>query len=176
MIINFLYSFVSCAHFFYKKKEYVPTSSEEIEKLILDADRVYGWFEIVPLEADYDFCKKVNNQEWYKVKDERYNTYEELNSYLGKYFSHEIISELWSKRVYKVFDGDLYCLNQGRGINSFIQSVEYKLKSKLEKKVVYQAIVNYSKSSDGKKNQKKFEFTREKIEGRWIFTKFEFFW
>lgn len=159
----------------------LPQSSETIdfettEQLFVNAMKVYGWFEMVPLQVNYDDKKQMDGKDWFKIKDENYDTHEKLDSYLKTIFASEIVDKLWAKGIYKEIDGYLYSFDSGRGRNIFIKDVKYDVKDITENKITYVATIAYYQESGESENPKILEFIREKINDNWIFTQFPFFW
>lgn len=176
MIINIVYSFASCANFLFGKKDVLPTSENDIKKLIENASNVYGWFELFPLKLNHDYVVVYNNQNWYKVANEKYDTFYKLDDYLCTIFSRDIVNKLWTTKKYRVFNNNLYSLSSGRKKNSFIKNIKYKSRGRTKKRILYQATVTYTSQAKIKNNKQKFDFTYEKINGRWIFTEFSYFY
>lgn len=159
----------------------LPQSSETIdfettEQLFVNAMKVYGWFEMVPLQVNYDDKKQMDGKDWFKIKDENYDTHEKLDSYLKTIFASEIVDKLWAKGIYKEIDGYLYSFDSGRGRNIFIKDVKYDVKDITENKITYVATITYYQESGESENPKILEFIREKINDNWLFTQFPFFW
>lgn len=159
-----------------KSSSILEMQEQSPKELIESAMKIYSWFVQVPLEVDYNNKIQDGEKEWFKVKDEKYNTHKKLDNYLRTIFSSDIVDKLWNYNVYKEINGYLYCLDGGRGANIFIEGVKYDTTSVCENKIVYSVTVTFSKDSGEKENPKVFEFVREKIDESWVFTSFPYFW
>ena len=150
---------------------------ESPEKVITEAMKVYAWFEVAPLEADRSVpIQEANGVTYYKVRDGRYDTYNELYAYLRSIFSQEISDRLINNGVYHNIEGHLYHSNGGRGADATIQNVSYSLQSSTDRKQQYVVTVSYTQDQNVKNKVKKLTFIRENLDGQWIFTQFPFFW
>ena len=142
---------------------------------IMEAMEVYSWFAMEPLDVDLS-SPAAGHANSYLVLDERYRTFDALNEKALGYFSEKIVSLLWSFDTYKVIDGMLYAdAAGGRGIDEAIADMSFEVVTETDKLIVYEAIVFYL-SDENEPVSDTFEFTRELINGRWVFTAFPFFW
>jgi hypothetical protein len=175
MILNIAYTLTSCANFFFGKKEKLPLKTDEIKTLIENASNVYGWFERESLPVDKNVHEQYDGKDWYKVKDDKYNTFFKMDEYLMSIFSRQLSDSLWCKKRYRVFNEVLYSLGTGREVNNSIKDIKYKLGGRTKKRITYQVTVTYA-SNNKKRNQNKFYFTYKKINGKWVFTEFSYFY
>lgn len=153
-----------------------PTANESIdaEKVITEAMDVYARFEVSPFELDKNSTQKdENGNELYKVADENYNTHDKMVAYLKTFFADDIVETLMKNGTYKEYNGYLYAADGGRGTNIFIDKVEYKTVDSSNDKITYQATISYTKDSG--EEPKTLDFVQEKIDGKFVFTKFPFF-
>jgi len=143
--------------------------------LIMEAMEVYSWFAMEPLDIDLS-APADGYANSYLVLDERYRTFDALNDKALGYFSEKIVSLLWSFDTYITIDGMLYAdAAGGRGINEEIADMSFETVSETDNFIIYKATVYYL-SDENEPVSDTFEFTRELINDRWVFTTFPFFW
>jgi hypothetical protein len=148
---------------------------ETPEDIIVAGLEVYSWFTISPLDVDTGLMLPDGSA--YRVADESLCSYDVIISLLKTMFSDEIINDMFSYEMYTVIDGIMYTtVGGGRWIDESIASVEYEEVSADEAKIVYNVTVHYHAVNDIQVEPDVFEFVREKIEDRWLFTQFTFFW
>ncbi len=151
--------------------EYVETP----EDIIVAALELYSWFTISPLDVDPDLISPDGYL--YRVADEELCQNEVISHLLAETFSEEVIREIMMYEVYTVIDGLLYTTaGGGRGIDENISFVEYEEVYADEAKVIYNVTVHYHGEAEFYMLPDEFEFIREKIDERWVFTQFTFFW
>ena len=144
-------------------------------ELIMEAMEVYSWFAMEPLDVDLS-SPAAGHANCYLVLDERYRTFDALNEKALGYFSEKIVSLLWSFDTYIIIDGMLYAdAAGGRGINEEIADMSFETVSETDNFIIYKATVFYL-SDENEPVSDTFEFTRELINDRWVFTTFPFFW
>lgn len=153
------------------------TGLETAEEICSAAMEVYSWFALQPLDVDTDLPDSTLTR--YRVLDSRLNTIEKMTAVLQEYFSQAIVEELLSCGVYAEEDGYLYTgAEQTRSIDPTIVSTEYYLAEETNTTRSYSAAVFYSDSEDSDVVTALEEYTllMEKIDDRWVFTEFWFFW
>lgn len=151
--------------------EYVETP----EDIIVAAMELYSWFTISPLDVDPDLISPDGYL--YRVADEELCLNEVISALLAEHFSEEVISEIMLYEVYTVIDGMLYTTaGGGRGMDENISSVKYEETYRDEEKIIYTVTVSYYGEAEFYMLPDEFEFIREKINDRWVFTQFTFFW
>jgi hypothetical protein len=149
--------------------------AETPEDIIVAAMELYSWFTISPLDVDPDLISADGFL--YRVADEELCRNEVIMQLLSDTFSAQIIEEMMMYEVYTVIDGMLYTTaGGGRGIDQNISFVEYEETYSDEQKIVYRVVVHYHGEAEFYMLPDEFEFIREKIDDKWLFTQFIFFW
>lgn len=143
------------------------------DEIITSAMEIYSWFTISPLDVDVEL---PGGEGFYRVADETLCRYDTLMGMLQEHFSPEIIDGILAYKVYTFIDGIAYGDGQGRGIDPNISDVEYEEISSDEQKTVYRATVHYLGEGENGIVPDVFEFVRERIGDKWVFTQFTFFW
>ncbi|MCH5194789.1 MAG: hypothetical protein J1F11_12575 [Oscillospiraceae bacterium] len=90
------------------------------------AGNIYQYFAVTSLNvADYTEYVEVEvsgeeqNQYFFKVDDPRFSTVQELKDYVGRYFSDDMVSEMFrsAPQKYRDIDGELYTILGDGGVN-----------------------------------------------------------
>ena len=142
-------------------------------QIITEAMEVYSWFTISPLDVDPEL---PGTEAVFRVADETLCDYDTVMGLLEDNFSTEIIEGMLAYEVYTVIDGVLYGDGVGRGIDPNISDVEYEEISADDQRIVYQVTVHYVGEGENGIVPDVFEFVREWIDNKWVFTQFTFFW
>ncbi len=146
------------------------------EEICLAAMEVYSWFALQPLDVDPDVPDSTLSR--FRVFDERLNTKEKMTNVLQEYFSDEIVEMLLTSGVYAEEDGFLYTgAERTREIDPTIISTEYYLAEETDEARTYIAAVFYADEETGEVGSlEEYTLYMEKIDGKWVFTQFWFFW
>jgi len=145
------------------------------EEICTAAMEVYSWFALAPLDVDPSQSDSTGLR--YRVFDERLRTPEQLEGVVSEYFSDEITQMLMGSGVYAEEGGYLYTVpEQARPVDETIVSTEYYLAEETETSRVYQAAVFYGDESGEITSLEEYTMLMEKINGKWVFTSFWFFW
>ena len=153
-------------------------SAEDLEtpqEICTAAMEVYSWFAMSPLAVDKTQSDLSGLR--FRVLDERLDTREELSAVAEEYFCPEIAEMLMGSGVYSEEDGYLYTSPDGaRPIDPSIVSTEYYLFDETETSRTYHAAVFYAGSDGNIASLEEYTLLMEKIDGKWLFTSFWFFW
>ena len=147
---------------------------ETPEDIILSTMEIFSWFTIWPLDVDPELCGGDGNV--WRVADDTLCRYDVMMRLLGHTFSKEIVEEMMAYEVYTIIDGVLYGTSGGRPIDPNIAYVDYEQTESGDDRVVYTATVHYWDEGENGAAPDEFEFVRQQIDGRWVFTQFPFFW
>ncbi len=162
---------------------------DNLEDKIDEAHKAASYFYFDNTGDDYydkNIFIKGNraNEIWYKVTDERFSTVEAARKYLGEYFSDElvdtILGQAFRDECIKSKSGELYIVPCVQ--DTFESRVESEIKEQTEDKVIYSIDVQYFDKIDADSYKKavfeteKYSFVCEKINGKWLFTKFSYVW
>jgi len=158
--------------------------SEQIyNDIFKPAIELYSHFSSASLQTDIEDEYRLNGQiglEYYRVADPRFPTLAALENALKGQFSKEITQEIMKKTphdqpIFLEHDGKLYTRMGDRGTD--VESVIYSIETQSEEKIVYQVIVNYGVYAQaGQLAEETFRYTRELIDGKWVFTEFPMEW
>ena len=148
---------------------------ETPEEICTAAMEVYSWFAMAPLAVDETKADFTGTR--YRVLDERLDTREELEAVAEEYFCAEIADMLMGSGVYAEEDGFLYTSPEGaRPIDPSIVSTEYYLAEETDAQRTYHAAVFYADETGEIGSLEEYTMLMEKIDGKWVFTSFWFFW
>ena len=162
---------------------------DNLEDKIDEAHKAASYFYFDNTSDDY-YDKNIfikgnrSNEIWYKVTDERFSTVDAAKKYLGEYFSDElvdtILGQAFRDECIKSKSGELYIVPCVK--DTFESRVESEIKEQTEDKVIYSIDVQYFDKIDADSYKKavfeteKYSFVCEKINGKWLFTKFSYGW
>ena len=162
---------------------------DNLEDKIDEAHKAASYFYFDNTGDDY-YDKNIfikgnrSNEIWYKVTDERFSTVDAAKKYLGEYFSDElvdtILGQAFRDECIKSKSGELYIVPCVQ--DTFESRVESEIKEQTEDKVIYSIDVQYFDKIDADSYKKavfeteKYSFVCEKINGKWLFTKFSYVW
>ncbi|MBQ9491730.1 MAG: hypothetical protein IJU86_03030 [Firmicutes bacterium] len=162
---------------------------DNLEDKIDEAHKAASYFYFDNTSDDY-YDKNIfikgnrSNEIWYKVTDERFSTVDAAKKYLGEYFSDElvdtILGQAFRDECIKSKSGELYIVPCVK--DTFESRVESEIKEQTEDKVIYSIDVQYFDKIDADSYKKavfeteKYSFVCEKINGKWLFTKFSYVW
>ena len=156
-------------------------SSQRIYSEIFETPiRLYSYFASTSPAYDFEDTCKLGDATYYRVTDPQFPTMTALEATLREVFSEELTRKIMGLSVfadpaYIENDGKLYTRMGDRGGSA--DSVAYSVRSQSENKVVYRALVNYGERMPaGQPTEESFDYTRELIDGRWVFTEFPMEW
>ena len=101
------------------------------EDLIEPAMEIYSWFALGSMPLASESRTSINpltgeEDTFQRVDSPHFSDYEGLKTYLGHFFSDEIIQHLLEEYpICKDIDGVLYMVPAGRGANIFIKDVVF---------------------------------------------------
>ena len=147
------------------------------ESLIVSAMEIYSWFAMCPLDVDENLPGA--DGALYRVLDERFCSYDEMNALLATYFCDEIREALWNFSAYTVIDGFLYRKPDApwRSMDERIEAVTYELTAESENQRTYSVTVDYADDGDDDSPETEtLTYVQDLIDETWQFTEFPFFW
>ena len=142
---------------------------------------VYSWFALgsMPLASESRTAiNPITGEEdtFQRVDSPYFSNYEGLKNYLSHFFSDEIIEHLLEEYpVCKDIDGTLYMIPTGRGANIFIKDVVFSTEEVTDTSARLSAAISYDPDAGELENPKTYEFVCQKIDGKWVFTTFEYY-
>ncbi len=153
------------------------------EAILQPAFEVYGWFTSNPLSHESRIYSDV--LPYYKVTDERFSSLKELSAAVRKIFSDSIATRLLESGLYIDIEGQLYVnksldsadvATSSSGDNVISKEV-YSVVSEDQEKIVYRAEVSYTakQSASDSEDALSYDFIYEKIDGKWVFTQFDYY-
>ena len=152
-----------------------PTEPDEIAELVEEAMGVYAWFTLWPLGGDLEEPMEEGVSEFYRVLDDRYDTRLKLAEFALKYFSLEIVTELFDRGLYQEKDGILYVTDRFDITDENISSVVYEVASQGDGWIEYHANVTYQAGTSDE-HVRAYDYRYEQTENGWAFTQFAFYW
>lgn len=100
-----------------------PLTQEELTQVYEDATGIYAEIHTANFDVDTETSIiKGDNEYYYKIEDERFESYDDLYRYLNQYFTKDCIQNdnLIDEFLFQEGkDGYLYLLAAGRGTNIF---------------------------------------------------------
>ncbi|MCL2495303.1 MAG: hypothetical protein FWE98_06575 [Oscillospiraceae bacterium] len=156
---------------------YAPSSpeSEQIRAEIFEpAFELYSRFGSDSLQTDINDEYGQIGMEYYRVADPRFPTMAALEAALRELFSEELTQEIMRKTpydhpIYIEREGKLYSRLGGRSQDKEV--IFISIESESENKIVYRVAVR-----DWMLSEEEFLYTRELIDGKWVFTEFPMEW
>lgn len=151
------------------------------EDLIEPAMEVYSWFVLggMPLgeETQTDINPFTGTEDTFqRVDNPHFSTYAEMEAYLGEFFSGDIVRQLLEEYpICKDIDGVLYMIPAGRGANIFIKDVAFSTEEVTDTSASLSASISYDQDAGETENPKSYTFVCQKIDGKWVFTTFEYY-
>ncbi len=167
----------------------IDTSAEAV---LHPAFEMYGWFVSEPLKHEDATYSDV--LPYCRVTDERFANLKELSAAVKDVFSEEIAVRLLESGLYIDIDGRLYVnaflgadeieevtlkndTEAAEAAENVISKEIFSVVSEEAEKVVYHSEVTYGSGSrgSGAENVLDYEFVYEKVNGKWVFTEFEYY-
>lgn len=155
------------------------------EAVLQPAFEVYGWFTSKPLSHESKVYSDV--LPYCKVTDERFSSLKELSAAVREIFSDSIATWLLESGLYIDIEGELYvnksldsavvAASSSAAGNNVISKEVYSVVSEDREKIVYRAEVSYTakESASDLEDALSYDFIYEKIDGKWVFTQFDYY-
>lgn len=158
--------------------EAAPVTAEE---LIEPAMEAYTWCMVYSLPCDPNDAVSLDGWPAYRVTDPRFPDYDSLYRYLTGIFSQEMVDNtLLSGGNYVNVDGALYSHDGARGSNIFVGGVTYAMGEETDTRREIIASVEYlvdpAAETPEVEKVEEYTFVQEKIDGKWLFTQFPYFY
>ena len=156
-------------------------ASTSAEELIEPAMEVSSWFALgsMPLASESRTAiNPITGEEdtFQRVDSPYFSNYEGLKNYLSHFFSDEIIEHLLEEYpVCMDIDGTLYMIPTCRGANIFIKDAVFSTEEVTDTSARLSAAISYDPDAGELENPKTYEFVCQKIDGKWVFTTFEYY-
>ena len=97
-----------------------PLTEDEILSMYTDASDIYADISMVNFAVDGEKTILKNDNTYYKITDERFESYDDFQKYLMQYFTEDLTNELLDDTLFtEGKDGHLYVVGAGRGTNIF---------------------------------------------------------
>ena len=155
------------------------------EAILRPAFEVYGWFTSSPLSHESKVYSDV--LPYCKVTDERFSSLKELSTAVRKIFSDSIATRLLESGLYIDIEGQLHVNKSldpaviaaplSAADNNAISKEVYSVVSEDQEKIVYRAEVSYTtnESASVLEDALSYDFVYEKVNGKWVFTQFDYY-
>ena len=142
------------------------------------AFELYYMFDVCSPDVDTEYSYESNGYEYYRIADERFLNYSDLEKSIRSVFSAEIADRLLATTAYIEVNGYTYLIPFARGTDSSVYEVAFGGANHVdENTVTYTASVTYDDDYDGLPDSNTlYVFKQEKIDGNLVFTEFPFFW
>lgn len=160
----------------------IDTSAEIV---LQPAFEIYSWFTSNPLLHENTLYSEA--LPYCKVVDERFSDFKELSSKVKEVFSNSIATRLLESGIYIDIDGELYVkssldaeyfiTSSNLTASKIIAKEVYSVVSQDPEKIAYRAEVVYT-TEDGtllEENALSYDFVYEKVNGKWVFTQFDYY-
>lgn len=156
-----------------------------VEIVLQPAFEIYSWFTSNPLLHENTLYSEA--LPYCKVVDERFSDFKELSSKVKEVFSNSIATRLLESGIYIDIDGELYVkssldaeyfiTSSNLTASKIIDKEVYSVVSQDPEKIAYRAEVIYT-TEDGtllEENALSYDFVYEKVNGKWVFTQFDYY-
>ncbi len=144
----------------------IPLSTEEIEKLFLNAHKMYvDWLSPAAkyLNVDWDKTTTIDGVEYFEVVSTEITSVDALKNEFGKYFSEEIINETVDK-YYLMHNGKMYgnaVLTEGGEVQATKYELAVQSSSSTECNITITSYIEDSKTE--------LNYKLKVIDGEWKF-------
>jgi hypothetical protein len=127
-----------------------PPTDEQVEAAYLTALEACGWFTLTTLSTDVDDSVEEDGNTFYRVTDERFSTYQELETYLKTIFTERFVDELLAAdEKYRDIDGALYAIDAARGGNILLGEQRGKVIIDGVNRIIYRVTVDILDEPEG---------------------------
>ncbi|GAA6514951.1 hypothetical protein LQE96_09225 [Phocea massiliensis] len=142
------------------------------EELVAPAMEAYGWFVTGGLHYQAEeVWVEGDSSPWHQVDDSRFPDYQSFYRYLTGIFPQEMVDgTLLAGGNYRELDGKLYTRGNIREKNRFIGGADYALVSETDSRREIMATAYFVKGAQ------EYLFVQEKVDGKWLFTQFPYFY
>ncbi|MCR5485511.1 MAG: IseA DL-endopeptidase inhibitor family protein [Clostridiales bacterium] len=148
------------------------------EKAIKDAAEAYSLFNSA--RPAIDRSKFIGDDEvgkYYLITDKSFNTLDKLTAYLSQFFSDDLIEAFYGIELYYEEDGKLYANDMAVSSEIKVISEKFSVVSADDKNQVFNVTVVVDEDGDGKGDSTSdYEFEREYINNKWLFTSYSCYW
>ena len=98
-----------------------PLTTEEVEQMYADATDIYADISMLTFPVDTDHSIVQEDITYYRMDDERFDSYDSFKNYLNQYFTINMVNTdlLKGYNFIEAKDGHLYMADAGRGSNTF---------------------------------------------------------
>ena len=157
-------------------KSEADESGFQAQKVIGEALNVYSLFISSAPKFDRTNAYDYDGVVYYKVTDSSLDTMAKLTEYISDYFSEEIVQSLVNIGRYIEVDGCLYTIDVSNSTAFAIVGEKYKTVDRSDSAEHYEVEVLQDNNADGKADSKEtYKFVREKIDGKFVFTRFPYY-
>ncbi len=172
----------------------LPILSAELQKLYVDAQKIYNDINFASFAVSEDDKITVNDMEYMKVVDERFDSYDAFKAYLEQYFTADFVAAKILNEGNIMFtkgeDGGLYTLGAGRGSNIYYAGHTFTVDREVEKEIDFTATAYYINSDKPYEGElfytapenadeyttQEFKFMLLNEDGAWKFDEFSLFY
>ena len=98
-----------------------PLKTEEVEQMYNDATDLYADISMLNFPVDTEYSIVQDDITYYRMDDERFNSYDDFKAYLNQYFTINMVNTdlLKGRNFMEGKDGYLYMADASRGSNLF---------------------------------------------------------
>ncbi len=125
----------------------------EIDDLYVPAAKVY--YELtsgnLPVDWDlgrYEFTVDGSTNTYWRISDSRFDSVEELETYLRAYFTEDFIKTFYDASLFHDHNGHLYAVTGVSGDNILFAGREFKLTRQTTKRIMFDCVSYFYKSPE----------------------------
>lgn len=147
--------------------------------VIGSAFEILDWYDLGAPRSDWEDTIKIDGRDYHRVTVDYIDNYDEFESYIRSHFSDELINEhnFFSPGRVQNVDNKLYFSGGDRGSDIYMGGSRSEIKEYADNKIVYARYVDYYYSPDLNivDYTTEYLFIYEKIDGKWVFTRFDYY-
>lgn len=125
----------------------------EVDDLYVPAAKVYYELTSGNLPVDWDlgrfeFTVEGSTNTYWRMSDSRFDSVEELESYLKAYFTEDFIKTFYDPSLFHDHNGHLYAVTGVSGDNILFAGREFKLTKQTTKRIMFDCVSYFYKSPE----------------------------
>jgi len=147
-------------------------NDKEIYAIYQKALKIYYWFEVSTLDADFEQKIDVENRSYFRVIDE-ITKFRELVIFMNSVLDYKIVDDLLSKNYYIDVDGKLYGIMADRGTHMLRGEETYEIIRISDNEIIYEVTVEVLDDERRVVDYETYNFyLKYYIDGKWRFDEF----
>jgi|GEM_PF-6354614 len=152
--------------------EVIYLNDNEIHAIYQKALKIYYWFEVSTLDADFEQKIDVENRSYFRVIDE-ITKFRELVIFMNSVLDYKIVDDLLSKNYYIDVDGKLYGIMADRGTHMLRGEETYEIIRISDNEIIYEVTVEVLDDERRVVDYETYNFyLKYYIDGKWRFDEF----